>query len=369
MALYKGREYMLDDSIIILLSNLSITRVEVIRLNLNIIGNGFDLYHGLPSSYYYFGCYLIKNDADFYEEVGRRYGFGYMKPIGPPIAHDYDYVVENIFWRDFECHLGEVDEFFIVDTHEDDLGLEYNAPIDIEMDEDKIAEKLKQYFVHWVRDTLDKDENYDIISELMKEIDNRIVLNDDYFLEFNYTHTLQKLYKISDDRIYYVHGECFGEDDNELIIGHGNDYRINEIKKLIKSLEENYDFTQKSSNEINEYKCLLSYIKRLRKDVNSHMEMCDMFYRKIGDNLDCINVYGLSLGEVDIPYLEQIREKWPNAKWNFSYYSLEDEIRIVDAATRLLNLNEEEYGTFHFSNALSNRIREEIIKVQNIDSY
>lgn len=27
-------------------------------MNLNIIGNGFDLCHGLPSSYYYFGCYL-----------------------------------------------------------------------------------------------------------------------------------------------------------------------------------------------------------------------------------------------------------------------------------------------------------------------
>lgn len=62
-------------------------------LNLNIIGNGFDLYHGLPSSYYYFGCYLIKTDAEFYEEFSNMYDFGYMKPIGPSIAHDYDYVV------------------------------------------------------------------------------------------------------------------------------------------------------------------------------------------------------------------------------------------------------------------------------------
>ena len=75
----------------------------------------------------------------------------------------------------------------------------------------------------------------------MKKIDNRIVLNnDDYFLEFNYTHTLQQLYKISDDNIYYVHGECFGEDDDELIIGHGNDYRIYEIKKLIEKFEEKW---------------------------------------------------------------------------------------------------------------------------------
>jgi hypothetical protein len=339
-------------------------------MNLNIIGNGFDLYHGLPSSYYYFGCYLIKNDPEFYEEVAKMYNFKYMEPIGPAIMHDYEHVVEDIFWRDFECHLGEVDEFFIVDTHEDDLGLEYDDPVDIEMNEDRIAEKLKRYFAHWVRDTLDKEENYDIIAELMREIDSRIVFSDeDYFLEFNYTHTLQQLYEISDGKIYYVHGECFGEDDDELIIGHGNDSRINEIRELIDKYEEKYNYTQNSNNKINEYKCLLRYIEGLRKDVNRNMGMCDIFYRRIGTSLDCISVYGLSLGEVDIPYLSQIRAKWPNARWRFSYYSSGDQTRIVDVATRLLNLNEGEYDIFYFSNSLSNRIREEIVETQSIVCY
>jgi hypothetical protein len=344
--------------------------MEVINLNLNIIGNGFDLYHGLPSSYYYFGCYLIENDPEFYEEIGKMYRFKHINPIGPSIMHDFEYVVEDMFWRDFERHLGEVDEFFIVDTHEDDLGLENNDPVDIEMNEDKIAERLKRYFVDWVKDTLDKDENYDIIAKLMKEIDNRIVFNDDdYFLQFNYTHTLQQLYEISDRKIHYVHGECFGEDDDGLIIGHGNDDRINEIMELVEKLEGKYVFTQRSSNEINEYNCLLKYIKRLRKDVNSHMEMCGIFYRRIGDSLDCINIYGLSLGEVDIPYLKQIRARWPNAKWKFSYYSPEDKTRIADVATNLLNLNKDEYATFHFSNMLSYKIKAEIIKVQSIVCY
>lgn len=339
-------------------------------LNLNIIGNGFDLYHGLPSSYYYFGCYLISKNAEFYEEIGNMYKFRYMKPIGPPIAHDYEYVVENIFWKEFERHLGEVDEFFIIDTHEDDLRLEYNDPVDIEMNEDKVAERLKQYFVQWVMDTLDKDENYNIVTRMMKKIDDGVLFNsDDYFIQFNYTHTLQQLYKISDDKIHYVHGECLGKEDDELIIGHGNNQRINEIKKYIDELEGKYDFTQTMSNSINEYNCLLRYIERLKKDVNKHMATCNTFYRRIGDKLDCINVYGLSLGEVDIPYLKQIREKWPNSKWRFSYYSSEDENQITNVATKLLNLNEYEYETFHFFNSLHNNIRDEIIKAQNIVSY
>ncbi|MDK0813381.1 AbiH family protein [Clostridium perfringens] len=339
-------------------------------MNLNIIGNGFDLYHGLPSSYYYFGCYLIKNEPEFYEEIGKIYNFSWIKSIGPAIAHDYKYVVEDIFWREFEKHLGDVDEFFIIDTHEDDLGLEYNDPVDIEMNENEIAERLKRHFVNWVIDTLDKEENYNIIERLMKKISSRVMFNDDdYFIEFNYTHMLQRLYKISDDKIHYVHGECLGEDDDELIIGHGNNQRIDEIKKYIEELEKNYDFTQKMSNNINEYYCLLRYIESLKKDVSVHSKMCNEFYEKIDDNLDYINVYGLSLGEVDIPYLQQIRLRWPNSKWNFSYYYSEDEARIVDVATTLLNLNEDEYETFYFSNSLSNKIRDEIIKTQNIIMY
>ncbi|MBU3130279.1 bacteriophage abortive infection AbiH family protein [Clostridium tagluense] len=99
------------------------------------------------------------------------------------------------------------------------------------------------------------------------------------------------------------------------------------------------------------------------------MAMCNTFYRRIGDNLDCISVYGLSLGEVDIPYLKQIRAKWPNAKWKFSYYSSVDQTRIVDVASELLNLNEDEYDIFHFFNSISNEIREEIVEVQNIVTY
>lgn len=338
-------------------------------LNLNIIGNGFDLYHGLPSSYYYFGCYLIKTDAEFYEEFSNMYDFGYMKPIGPSIAHDYDYVVEDMFWRDFEGHLGEVDELFVVEKHEDDLGLEYNDPVDIEMNEYKVAEVIKKYFVKWVIDTLDKNENYNIIARTMKETDRSIKFYDeDYFLEFNYTHTLQKLYKISDDKIHYVHGESLGEDNGELIIGHGNNQRINEIEEHIKELNGKYDFTQRMKNRIDEYNCLLRYLKMLKKDVDLHMSECDDFYGKIGIDFDYINVYGLSLGEVDIPYLKQVRANWLDAKWRFSYYSSDDVARIKNVVSEL-NLNEEEYEIFNFSNPLSKKIRDEIIEIQNIIIY
>lgn len=339
-------------------------------LNLNIIGNGFDLYHGLPSSYYYFACYLIDKDPEFFGEIGKMYSLTHLTPVGPSIAHEFDYTAEDIFWREFEGRLGEVDEDFILYSYEDDLGLESDDPYDIEMNEDLRAERLKKFFVNWVKDTLDKKENFRIIMNYLQGKSEFLNINKkDYFVVFNYTHTLQHLYNVDDEMIHYVHGECFGNEDDELIIGHGNDTRIREIKKTIEELEEDYDYTQGTNNRINENRCLLRYIQKLRKDVQRHMESCRWFYRGIGKDIETITVYGLSMGEVDIPYLIQAREKWPNSKWKFSYYSDEDEARIEEIATEVLGLCDDEFITFEFKNTHSELIKNEIIEEHCINEY
>jgi len=238
------------------------------------------------------------------------------------------------------------------------------------MNEDMIAESLKQSFVHWVKDTLDQDENYELILNSMNEATNLIEFGcDDYFLVFNYTHTLQKIYNIFDERIHYVHGECLGNDDDELIIGHGNDYRIKEIQRAIDRFEEEYDYSQTSRNRIDEYYCLLKFLKRIRKDVDICKTSCNWFYRDIYKDIDIIKVFGMSLGDVDIPYLKQIREKWPNANWQFSYYSEKDITRIIEVAENVLSMNKGEYNTFIFSNMIAQEIQEKIIELQTITTY
>lgn len=57
-------------------------------MRLNIIGNGFDLYHGLPSNYYYYDCYLIEKDLEFYLELGEMHSVKTIVPIGSAIVHD-----------------------------------------------------------------------------------------------------------------------------------------------------------------------------------------------------------------------------------------------------------------------------------------
>lgn len=338
-------------------------------MNLNIIGNGFDLFHGLPSNYYYFGCYLIQNDPEFFELIGNMYSIKFRRMVGPSIAHEYEYVVEDILWKDFEGYLGKVDEYFIVDSYEDDLCLEYNDPVEIEMNEDESAERLKDYFAKWVKDTLDPESNYKIIRNYMVPQGLSLVDSSDYYVVFNYTHVLQQLYNVPDSRIHYVHGESTSDEECNLIVGHGNDERIDELKAMINRLEEAYDYSQSMQNRIDENKCLLRYIERLRKNVSVCMLGCNSFYNSIEDDVTTISVYGLSLSDVDIPYLRQLHRRFPEAKWEFSYYSDDDNMRIDEVALEHLQLSKDNYDKFLFSNSEANIIKKKIISELSIKSY
>lgn len=337
-------------------------------MNLNIIGNGFDLYHGLPSSYYYFGCYLAENDHEFYEEICSMYNRKYREMIEPFIAHDFECVVENIFWSDFESRLSSVDDYFIVETSQDDLDLENPDPTEIVLDKDINTDKIKEKFVQWVSDTIDISTNYKQIREILGS--NELEFGDeDCFLQFNYTHSLQEIYGIKNNKIHYVHGECLENDESELIVGHGNDDRVEEIKDKIEELKKKYNYTQSSYNRINEYECLLRYIRKLRKNVSGCIFSCNDFYSRFDQDVEHIYVYGHSLGSVDIPYLVEIRQKWPDAKWHFSYHSETDKDRINKVVTRYLNLIKDEVREFEFINELSNVIRNEIVNQIGIVEY
>lgn len=334
-------------------------------MNLNIIGNGFDLYHGLPSSYYFFGCYLIKNDPEFYERMTNLYNFipGINGRTYPD--YEYDYAIEDVFWSNFEEHLGDIKEDIFIDTHNYDLGLEINE-YDIPMDEDEGAEDIKKAFIRWITDIVDTKENYNIMKKLLH---NKIKFTqNDKFLVFNYTHVLQRIYKIDSFDIEYVHGECTGSGDDELIVGHGNDRRIEQLKKIIEGYDSRSLYQSERTEQL-EYECLLRFMQRLRKDVNYCMHICDGFYNRFNREPENIKVYGLSMGDVDIPYLQQVRSRWRKAKWHFSYHTEGDLKKVNEVAVYKLNLRSDEYSVFELSNPDSNDILKTIVKLQGIEEY
>lgn len=99
------------------------------------------------------------------------------------------------------------------------------------------------------------------------------------------------------------------------------------------------------------------------------MHKCDSFYKSIPTRPDYIIVYGMSLGDVDIPYLKQIRDIWHDTKWRFSYFNTKDLERIKFVCKHSLRLRKDEYEIFKFGNPTYTKILDKIISIQGIEKY
>lgn len=334
-------------------------------MNLNIIGNGFDLYYGLPTSYYYFGCYLIETDIDFYHELSEMYGF-LLGRYDNPIAHNTVYGVEDTFWKDFEEHLGCMEESWLENTLVDDLGLEVDDAIDLEMRQVDNSKEIKDKLQEWIKNTVNTKENFEIINREMRDKADEIHFEvKDCFVSFNYTDTLVKVHGIEKSRIYHIHGNW---SDDDLIIGHGNNDAIRRLKDEARQYD-GYEFDQESRNRGTELRCKLDNLVALRKDTGRCWNGCKCFLDGLRTIPDEIHVYGLSFGNVDIPYMQKIRGLYSDATWKISYHDIQQKSRMIEVAEQQLDLRKGEYELFELSNPYADIIKKQIVDKQGIVEY
>ena len=110
---------------------------------LYIIGNGFDLYHRIPSSYREFGTYLKANDRDTYQVVERYFD------------------VDAEFWSEFEARLAAFDSDTLTDDASDFLisymakdwrdANHHDYQFEISQAIKAISETLRSRFAEWIR--------------------------------------------------------------------------------------------------------------------------------------------------------------------------------------------------------------------------
>lgn len=340
-------------------------------MKLNIIGNGFDLYHGLPSRYYDFATWLIENDPDLYQDISKYLGVQIFARVRNGLdIEEGDYVVEEQFWSCFEQRLGNVDSTAFEDQLLDDLGLENDDPVSLfeEVNADSIAKNIKYKLAKWIYESVDIDQNYKIIKKNMR---CKIKFApEDRFIVFNYTHTLQRLYRIPDQKIFYIHGECMDE-NSTLIVGHGNEDIIPELACQIREAEAKYDYTQSSLNAIDEMSCMLSFIKELKKDVSLHLQQLSHVLQEISLPIDEIIIYGFSFGDVDMPYVHEISKHYRNVPWRISEWKkdTDKENCIVEKLTRVTGIEKGMCSFFEFNNPVGEFIRDKILSAQHRSDY
>lgn len=333
---------------------------------LNIIGNGFDLYHGLPTSYYDFACYMLVTDESLYTELSEMYDFP-VRLIDEHTNVGECHVANKNFWREFEKNLGVLSPEWVEHTLTDDLGLETPEAVTLDVAKRDRTNDIKRKLNEWIS-TIDTTDNFQYIKSRMNG-DTPPFSSEDSFVSFNYTHTLENLYRVEAENILHIHGASSASIDDDLIIGHGNKEEINRLNKQIEKLRnEPYgEYYQATRNRIVELSFEKSILNKLEKPVNLGLIRLSNFLSTI-DTPDCICTYGLSYGEVDDPYVQYIREKYPTAKWRFSYYGNQDRCAI-NRITHLLDFSSTQFEEFHFCNPNSETIKNEIARRNNIVYY
>jgi hypothetical protein len=172
---------------------------------LYVIGNGFDLHHGIPSSYKGFGEHLRVKDAATFDVVQRYFD------------------VDADFWADFEARLASLDSDaladdaseFLVSYGADGWSDAYHHAYQFEISEavEAISVKLRARFADWIRQLPLPDPLAIVAKRLTLDPTAR-------FLNFNYTPSLQRLYGVADTNILHIHGAAI-DPDAQLILGHG----------------------------------------------------------------------------------------------------------------------------------------------------
>lgn len=282
------------------------------KTKLVVIGNGFDLWQGLPTSYSNFEKFYIKNRSDIlrrlkikpyyrtddegefeYTDVELLYG----DPFDPGS-------LEHEFWNSFENSLGIIDDerinlYFGKEKSElrEMANCVYSA-----------HRILRESFAGWIADIdiplPDKPQSFG---------------DECIFLNFNYTDTLQKRFGVNDDDIYYIHGRA--SSPKSIIFGHSS--FPEPPQRFLKRLGGRF-----GGLYILE-RALYRTDKHVRQNIVRYIDY--LAKHKIGIyNLRDVYILGHSFGEADYDYFKFLADTTGYyAQWHISYYSESDKKHIT----------------------------------------
>lgn len=269
-----------------------------------LIGNGFDISHGMPTKF----------DPDFKFIAEKNESIYYFWDI-------YNAEGKEI-WSDFENLLANPDFNSLEEIFE---GFQPDYASDRESDRDSIITQVDlngnlqvslNEFAEQAEKSLDSIEAQ---KSFVQEFQNS-----DKFITFNYTHTLEKIYGISEENILHVHGEV---GQKNLILGYPKGqfepekycydirrkgrgpYREVDIRKYIEDMARNevidcYTYTA--------YSNFIGKIEGFNKKYQ--IPLMEKFLDK--QVVDEIIVIGHSCA-IDFAYFEHLNASYQNIKWVF----------------------------------------------------
>lgn len=289
---------------------------------LYIIGNGFDLMHRVPSSYY-----------NFRDSLGKNNGLRYDLEIA---------LTSEDIWADFENALGTLNHDLIVGRDINDMWLDNFDFYDDEdggaAEFDMAVEAAAAPISNLVRNLQPTFRRW--IEHLEVGTDERpltgLIHPQGKVLDFNYTEFVETLYGIKN--VCYIHGSR--KRKGKLILGH----KLGSAEELYERGRKPQTYRQAvidvAQNNV------LDLVGQYDEDLTKNCQEIIKKHQGFFDGLGCIEqivVIGHSISPVDWDYLAEVKKKAENAHWYFGIYGLND----LHNMTELLNrLQIENYNIF-----------------------
>lgn len=267
-----------------------------------IIGNGFDLAHGMKTSYNDFKAYLESKYNCHAKETFDIPGYNCPEDKSTIATFILDFFSKNgnniQHWNDIEDVMGRniliMEEYLYRYNIIDDIYSKFFALGALSA----CVELIPIYFTEWVNSIT--TENVKIKDGFRKLFNSE----DDIFLSFNYTNTLEDIYKVK--KVCHIHGI----QHEKIVFGHGIQIGLSVEYDLMTDLD-----------------CaLFDVFKSLEKNTDVIINNNKSFFKELYE-IDEIYTYGFSFSYPDLSYIKEIcRYTTKKTIWYFSDYNSKEEI-------------------------------------------
>ncbi|KQR19144.1 hypothetical protein ASF79_15860 [Agreia sp. Leaf335] len=246
------------------------------------LGNGFDLQHGLPTMYDPHLKTLAIRDERFPGEW-ESYSIG---------GDLWSNVEEQLAYPDLDLILEHLDQFspdLLSDRESDRDGIIHEA------------ERLLSFpLVEFAQNADDKLEGAIALQKF-----TGLFRPDDYFLTFNYTHTLERLYGVDSSRVLHLHGEV---GVSTLVLGYAPGALLG--TKILRQWDDKDNFEFYRSRAY----CAVSRRIADFEKVYQHGAVTE-FTSRVAWPPSRVLVYGHSFGSVDKPYFDNLVGRFRDVPW------------------------------------------------------
>ena len=274
-----------------------------------IIGNGFDLHHGLHSAYNDYKKFLQQTAPEMveaFEELVSDKRPGDMDPwknVEGAFNLDYDYIFDCILSYN---NLAEPDRENPED-YEEQLKKAVSDTTSF------VSSFVKRFFVDWV---------HCVSRESCLVQDDITVDAEDLFVSFNYTRTLENLYGVDEQKILHIHGSVGGD----LQFG-TSQISLSTIQRQIedeRNRTRNYE--EPMVNAVGNF---MEDIELCFKDIKRNYSILRDFIN--GAEINEVEIMGASLGLDDMPYYTDILvPAFRDKRWIFRCHGDADNRAAID---------------------------------------